>query len=296
MQVASYLETYANRFHLNRLIRFKEAVQSVIPRGNSSNKLELPPLLTPQESRHHCHTLLGHSMSRDEIARSRLEDHTEVRNRWEQVSNDSPDPENWEVTSVSKDGKEVKESFDFVAVCNGHYANPECPILENQEHFKGRVLHSAEYRTPDSFRDCNIIVVGAGPSGTDIGLELASVGNNVYLATRECSAGEEKRSLHTGETQQLLSVSSPIKVDQTSGMLLTYNGNLLTVDTILWCTGYSYQFPFLKCADAANYHEQRTENAETILLINQDKRVHPLYLQLFHAIYPSLAFVGISWR
>jgi cation diffusion facilitator CzcD-associated flavoprotein CzcO len=42
-------------------------------------------------------------------------------------------------------------------------------------------MHSHEYREPCRFKDKTVACVGAGPSGIDIGLELAEVCNTVKL-------------------------------------------------------------------------------------------------------------------
>lgn len=48
-----------------------------------------------------------------------------------------------------------------------------------QEQFKGRVLHSHTYREPDSFRNSRVVILGAGPSGQDIALEIAHIAQMV---------------------------------------------------------------------------------------------------------------------
>lgn len=56
----------------------------------------------------------------------------------------------------------------------------------------------------------------------------------------------------------------------------------MQVDTVVWCTGYSYSFPFLEGSD--------------LLTPPLSERVHPLYEQLFHVKHPSLSFVGLPQR
>lgn len=58
------------------------------------------------------------------------------------------------------------ESFDAVMVCNGHYFEPSMPNLKGQPIFQGQQLHSHNYRTPKIFLDKNVVIIGAGPSGT----------------------------------------------------------------------------------------------------------------------------------
>jgi putative flavoprotein involved in K+ transport len=66
----------------------------------------------------------------------------------------------------------------------GAFHRPYVPQLPDQYSFTGRVLHAATYRNPAPFADQRVIVVGAGNSAIQIGVELAK-GAHVTLATRE---------------------------------------------------------------------------------------------------------------
>eukprot|EP01138_Halocafeteria_seosinensis_P016415 gb/GECG01016746.1/.p1 GENE.gb/GECG01016746.1/~~gb/GECG01016746.1/.p1 ORF type:complete len:612 (+),score=69.95 gb/GECG01016746.1/:1-1836(+) len=305
-QVASYLRTYAQRFELDELIRFQCQVDHIVPKKKhaSSEKASsecmspiIPPLLTPTESKNRAQDLLQHSMTVAEIKDSQLEDYEKVNKQWNRSSKEEicGSEISWELKSSDSNG-EKREYFDYVAVCNGHYFRPTVPSLSNDELFSGRMLHSAEYRTPGPYHGKTVLIVGAGPSGADIGHEIAEVADRTYIAVKECDAEKEEKSLQDCTTGSLLPVSPPKAVDPDSRMLVTSFGNQLQVDSVIWCTGYSYDFPFLDCIPAKEYWSQSTPRSSWPLLINQDKRIHPLYLQLFHAMLPSLAFVGIPWR
>lgn len=60
----------------------------------------------------------------------------------------------------------VIEQFDAVMVCNGHYFEPRIPNIPGQDIFTGKQIHSHDYRVPTAFNDKNVVVLGAGPSGT----------------------------------------------------------------------------------------------------------------------------------
>uniref|UniRef100_A0A1I7YZV1 Flavin-containing monooxygenase n=1 Tax=Steinernema glaseri TaxID=37863 RepID=A0A1I7YZV1_9BILA len=77
------------------------------------------------------------------------------------------------------------EIFDGVLICTGHHSQPWRPLpLRNERIFQGRILHSSEYRSSDSFKDKNVVVVGMGNSAVDCAVDLSSVAKKVYLATR----------------------------------------------------------------------------------------------------------------
>lgn len=77
------------------------------------------------------------------------------------------------------------ERFPAAAVtaATGGFSRPHRPDLPGLADFTGRVLHSAEYRTPEPFADQRIVVVGGGNSAVQIAVELAGTAR-VSLATR----------------------------------------------------------------------------------------------------------------
>ena len=65
-----------------------------------------------------------------------------------------------------------------------------------------------------------------------------------------------------------------------NGCVQLENGDIISVDSIVLCTGYEYEFPFLvpECGICVTNH-----------------RVHPLYKHVFNALYPSMTFIGITF-
>jgi hypothetical protein len=69
------------------------------------------------------------------------------------------------------------------------------------------------------------------------------------------------------------------------------NGRVrLAVDEVVLCTGYDYSFPFLSRKGNANNNDEAGRDGgddekgdPSFLVTTTDRRVHPLYLQLFHA-------------
>ncbi|KAK7506947.1 hypothetical protein BaRGS_00001798 [Batillaria attramentaria] len=82
-----------------------------------------------------------------------------------------------------KSGEERTETFDAVLVCTGYHAEKNEPTFPGLSDFKGRVLHSHEYREPSEYFGKRILVVGIGSSGADIATELSRCGQ-VFLSTR----------------------------------------------------------------------------------------------------------------
>jgi putative flavoprotein involved in K+ transport len=72
-----------------------------------------------------------------------------------------------------------------VIVATGYENRPSIPDWPGRDHFKGRLLHAADYRNAEAFRDQEVLVVGPGCSGVEIAYDLASDGaRRVLLAVR----------------------------------------------------------------------------------------------------------------
>ncbi|XP_059053198.1 senecionine N-oxygenase-like isoform X2 [Achroia grisella] len=72
-------------------------------------------------------------------------------------------------------GKEFEEDYDFVIIGTGHHSKPNMPNIPGENLFKGSIIHSHDYRVPDPYKQRRVLVIGAGPSGMDIGLEVCNV-------------------------------------------------------------------------------------------------------------------------
>jgi cation diffusion facilitator CzcD-associated flavoprotein CzcO len=71
-----------------------------------------------------------------------------------------------------------------VVLATGRHDEPAGQDLPGAGDYRGRLLHSAAYRSPDEFRGRSILVVGLGNSGVEIAAELAGAGAAVAVAVR----------------------------------------------------------------------------------------------------------------
>lgn len=71
-----------------------------------------------------------------------------------------------------------------LVMATGIVANPHIPSFPDREAFRGRVMHSGEYRRAETFTGRRVLVVGVGNSGGEIGPELAAAGAHVTVAVR----------------------------------------------------------------------------------------------------------------
>ncbi|XP_013376079.1 PREDICTED: dimethylaniline monooxygenase [N-oxide-forming] 4 isoform X2 [Chinchilla lanigera] len=91
----------------------------------------------------------------------------------------------WAVVTETE-GKQARAVFDAVMVCTGHFLSPHLPLesFPGIHKFKGQILHSQEYRTPEAFRGKRVLVIGLGNTGGDIAVELSRTAAQVSLSTR----------------------------------------------------------------------------------------------------------------
>ncbi|KAK3088580.1 hypothetical protein FSP39_020881 [Pinctada imbricata] len=77
--------------------------------------------------------------------------------------------------------------FDAVMICTGHHAEKNVPHFPGLDKFKGKVVHSHDYKDFHGYEDKRIVVIGIGNSGGDAAVELSRVASQVFLSTRRGS-------------------------------------------------------------------------------------------------------------
>lgn len=63
-----------------------------------------------------------------------------------------------------------------VVIATGAFAVPFVPEWPSLDKYRGRLLHAADYCSPDGFDDSHVLVVGSGASGLEIALQLSEGG------------------------------------------------------------------------------------------------------------------------
>ncbi|XBH62042.1 hypothetical protein VPH35_116358 [Triticum aestivum] len=171
-----------------------------------------------------------------------------------------------------------EEVFDAVVICNGHYSQPHFADVAGVDAWPGKQLHSTSYRVPEPFHGQVVVVIGCGPSGTDISRDIAGVAKEVHLASRwSLSATSEKLPGHAN-----MWLHSEIDRAQEDGSVVFHDGSRVKADVIMHCTGYKYNFPFLT-------------NDATVSV--DDNCVDPLYKHVFPPqVAPRLSFIGLPLK
>ncbi|KAJ2939792.1 hypothetical protein O0L34_g17983 [Tuta absoluta] len=189
------------------------------------------------------------------------------------IPKQTPTGEKWDVSfkDLTTNVSTTKE-YDYVFVCNGHYNTPFIPDLPGLKTFKGDVMHSHDYRVPDIFSGKRVLVIGAGPSGMDIALEVTSVSKKVILSHH---LKEQPKTIFPDNLTQ-----KPDVVRLDGNKVFFQDGTEDEVDVVFLCTGYQYNFPFLH---------------STCEIVVEDNCVEPLYKHLVNINHPSMCFIGVPY-
>jgi putative flavoprotein involved in K+ transport len=157
--------TWANRYerlHLHTIRRFSSLAYYPIPRS-------YPRYLSKDEYAHYLADYTRHFRLRVSLAE-----------RVVAVSVAADVGPQWEVATARR-----KIRAHVVVLATGHYTEPRVPAWEGIETFRGRFLHSSEYRTGSDFTGQRALVIGLGNSGAEIAADLVEQGAaSVAVAVR----------------------------------------------------------------------------------------------------------------
>ena len=116
----------------------------------------------------------------------------------------------------------------------------------------------------------NVVVLGGRASGRDIAIEISQVAKSVYLS-HNCRHGISILPENFIEKPSIKCIGE-------NGDIVFEDGSQVKADVIVYCTGYSFNFPFLdkSCGISVS-----------------NGRVYPLYKHLFNACFPSMSIIGV---
>lgn len=154
----------------------------------------------------------------------------------------------------------------------GTWERPFWPLYPGANTFRGRQLHTAEYRGAEEFRGQHVVVVGGGISAVQLLEEVSHVATTTWVTRREPVWTTEPFTPERGRTAvvkveaRVRAGLPPTSVVSVTGLLLTprlaaakergvlerhpmFNrilpegvawpdGTVARADTILWCTGF----------------------------------------------------------
>lgn len=157
-------------------------------------------------------------------------------------------------------------------ICNGHYHTPSIPKIPGSDFFTGLQIHSHDYRDSDRYRDRNVLVIGAGPSGMDIALQIAETAKHVTLSHH---SKDEIATIFPDNFSQRPDVKY-----MTERKVYFVDDTTSDIDIVIYCTGFLYNFPFL---------------SKECGIVVDDNHVRPLYKHLINIEFPTMCLVGLPF-
>ena len=129
------------------------------------------------------------------------------------------------------------DTFTHVIAATGIFNVPNKPILSGIESFIGRIIHSHDFRDANEFKGQRLLVVGASYSAEDIALQGMKYGAKSVITSYRSRPMNFKFPAGVEERPE---------VQKIEGNAIQFKGgSKAEVDSIIFCTGYLYQFPYL---------------------------------------------------
>ncbi|KAL4886266.1 hypothetical protein BJY04DRAFT_178775 [Aspergillus karnatakaensis] len=188
----------------------------------------------------------------------------------------------WTVSTKNlRTGITTTESYDAVVAASGHFDVPYLPdisgIVEWNKAYPGAITHSKFYDSPAPFQDKKVIVVGSSASGLDIGNQINEVSKGKILASqRALPLPTATDKDYCPEIVEFLSPGTHERAVRFADGRVAND-----IDTIVFCTGFFYSFPFLSLDPPVTTHGRRVEN---------------VYQHLFYIHDPTLVFPVLPQR
>ena len=134
-------------------------------------------------------------------------------------------------------GETITNEFDYVIVATGHFSYPYIAPVEGIDCFKGRILHSHDFRNSSEFVNQNLLIIGGSYSAEDISLQCLKFG--AKSATISYKTRPTRYKYPDYIPQRSLD-----HIDD-DGTAVFKDGHREQFDAIIFCTGYLVKFPFL---------------------------------------------------
>ena len=108
-------------------------------------------------------------------------------NRQVAKSDDFDKSGRWLVTTEDRvSGHRSTQVFDTVLVCTGHHAERYIPELPGAADFRGKVMHTHDYRAPYGFDGKTVAIIGMGNSAGDMAVDVAQHAKQVIVNNIVC--------------------------------------------------------------------------------------------------------------
>ncbi|KAL7797597.1 hypothetical protein V8C37DRAFT_370041 [Trichoderma ceciliae] len=194
---------------------------------------------------------------------------------------DGRDQWHLELKSTLNDDQVARETYDAVVVANGHYSVPFIPSIKNVQEFNQAhpsiITHSKQYRKNDQFKGKKVVIVGNGPSGLDLALQINEVASRTLMSVRHATPPDKIAHIGCEEVPEIVEF-----LPDQRGLLLKDGSKEKDVDHVVFCTGFLFGYTFLPDLN----HR----------IITSGRSVHGLYQHLFLIQHPTLVFPALNMK
>ncbi len=170
---------------------------------------------------------------------------------------------------------------DALISATGTWSTPYIPKIKGRDEFQGIQLHSAEYKSPNIFKNKKVLIVGGGNSGAQVLSEISTIANTVWstideptflpddvdgrvlfdTATSIYNSLKESSNMEIPKYNLTDIVMIPSVIDARKRNVLYSKGKILSIgkdevkwetgevekiDAIVWCTGFRPSTEHLK--------------------------------------------------
>lgn len=190
----------------------------------------------------------------------------------------------------------------------GTWKNPYCPHYPGWDVFKGRQLHTGQYKNAEEFKGKHVIVVGGGISAIQLLGEIAQVTTTTWVTRRVPDFRPYKFTQEKGREavamveERVRKGLPPESVVSVTGLPLTpaieemlrnktlerkpmfekitekgvewEDGTKIEAQVILWNTGFRHSLEHLKPLNLINEHQGIKMSGKLATQVEQDHRIH----------------------
>lgn len=184
----------------------------------------------------------------------------------------------WNITVHDiAENRTYTSQFDIVILCPGRHSVPNWPSIKSINSFTGSIIHSHDYRCREPYTGHRVAVVGGGPSGIDIALEISKVADDVIFINRTKHFQPLPENVHqiNASLQGFKAKSIVIRRDEKTVEF--------AVDSVILATGYRFNLSYL-------------DQESCGLSWNPNDTIEGLYRHMINIKHPSMALMGVCQR
>ncbi|KAF2008512.1 FAD/NAD(P)-binding domain-containing protein [Aaosphaeria arxii CBS 175.79] len=177
--------------------------------------------------------------------------------------------------------KRTEEQFDAVVCANGHYSDPFIPDIEGLKEFQQKypdvISHSKYYRKPEVYADKKVLIIGNSASGLDISTQISKVTPHVIVSEKE-----KPNVVHNPSTSIHYRPEITSFLPDRQSVRFADGHVESDIDSVIFCTGYQYSFPFLQNL--------------VLPVVTTGQRTNHVWEQVVYWPRPTLTFLTLPQR